>query len=101
MLNFGNRDTEFPVPNSAARVHGVPEVKRKKKNWQTNCGNAIAEIGGNFFFCNNCGNGIVENREKKKLWEPNCGNAIAKIRESIFFFIAIVTMALPKMGGKK
>ena len=31
MLNFGNRDTEFPVPNSAARVHGVPEVKRKKK----------------------------------------------------------------------
>ena len=66
MLNFGNRDTEFPVPNSAASVHGVPEVKRKKKNWQT-----------------------------------NCGNAIAKIRESIFFFIAIVTMALPKMGGKK
>ena len=75
--------------------------EKKKKNWQTNCGNAIAEIGGNFFFCNNCGNGIVENREKKKLWEPNCGNAIAKIRESIFFFIAIVTMALPKMGGKK
>ena len=25
-------------------VCGVPEVKRKK-NWQTNCGNAIAEIG--------------------------------------------------------
>ena len=30
MLNFDNGDTEFPVPNSAARVHGVPEVKRKK-----------------------------------------------------------------------
>ena len=31
MLNFGNGDTEFPVPNFAARVRGVPEVKRKKK----------------------------------------------------------------------
>ena len=31
MLNFGNEDTEFLVPNSAARVCGVPEVKRKKK----------------------------------------------------------------------
>ena len=30
MLNFGNGDTEFPVPNFAARVRGVPEVKRKK-----------------------------------------------------------------------
>ena len=45
MLNFGNGDTEFPMPNSAVRVwvRGVPEVKRKKI-WQTNCGNAIAEI---------------------------------------------------------
>ena len=35
MLNFGNGDTEFPVPNSAARVwvRGVPEVKRKKKKF--------------------------------------------------------------------
>ena len=31
MLNFGNEDTEFPVPNSTARVHGMLEVKRKKK----------------------------------------------------------------------
>ena len=31
MLNFGNEDTEFPVPNSATRVRGVPEMKRKKK----------------------------------------------------------------------
>ena len=30
MLNFDNGDTEFPVPNSTARVRGVPEVKRKK-----------------------------------------------------------------------
>ena len=33
MLNFGNGDTEFPMPNFVARVwvHGVPEVKIKKK----------------------------------------------------------------------
>ena len=58
MLNFGNGDAEFPVPNSAAHVRGVPEVKRKK-NWQINCDNAIAEIGKKN--CNNCGNGIAEN----------------------------------------
>ena len=48
MLNFGNRDTEFSVPNSAAWVCvECPKWKgkKKKKNWQTNCGNAIAEIG--------------------------------------------------------
>ena len=46
MLNFGNRDTEFPVPNSAAWVCvECPKWKRKKKFWQTNYGNAIAEIG--------------------------------------------------------
>ena len=48
MLNFGNGDTEFPVPNSTARVWEVcvecPKWK-EKKNWQTNWGNAIAEIG--------------------------------------------------------
>ena len=31
MLNFGNGDIEFPVPNSAARLRGVLEVKKKKK----------------------------------------------------------------------
>ena len=47
-------------------VRWVPEVKRKKKNffWQTNCGNAIAEIGKKKI-CNNCGNGIAENGGKK------------------------------------
>ena len=51
-------------------VRGMPEVKRKKKNWQTNCGNAIAEIGKKKI-CNNCGNGIAENGGKKK-----CGSEI-------------------------
>ena len=67
MLNFGNGDTEFPVPNSTARVWEVcvecPKWK-EKKNWQTNCGNAIAEIEKKN--CNNCGNGIAENLRKKR-----------------------------------
>ena len=33
--------------------------------------------------------------EKKILWNPNCGNAIAEIGEKK---IAIVAIALPKMG---
>ena len=46
MLNFGNGDTEFTVPNSAAQVYvECSKWKEKKKFWQTNCGNAIAEIG--------------------------------------------------------
>ena len=45
-----------------------------------------------------CGNGIAEIRGKKKLLQLVCGNAIAKIRGE---FVAIVTIPLPKMGGKK
>ena len=40
-------------------------ISSKKNLWQTNCGNAIAEI----------------ERKKKILWQPNCGNAIAEIGE--------------------
>ena len=39
--------------------------EKKKKFWQTNCGNAIAEIGKKKN-CNNCGNDIAENGESKK-----------------------------------
>ena len=51
MLNFGNVDTDIPLLNSAARVCEVcmecPKWKgKKKKNWQTNCSNAIVENGG-------------------------------------------------------
>ena len=47
MLNFSNGDTEFPLPNSAARAWSARSEKEKNKNkiWQTSCGNAIAEIG--------------------------------------------------------
>ena len=69
MLNFSNVDTEIPLPNSATQMWEVcvecPKWK-EKKNWQTNCGNAIAEIGKKKF-CNNCGNGIAENGGKKKV----------------------------------
>ena len=51
----------------------------------------------------NSGNGIVKIGGKKKLLQLVCGNAIAKIgREGGGGeFVAIVTMPLPKMGGKK
>ena len=59
----------------------LPKQGGKKNLWQSNCGNGIAEIGKK-----NCENLIVvmslpKQRNKKKL--------------------AIVAMALPKMGGKK
>ena len=46
----------------------------------------------------NCGNAIAENGREKKL-EWNCCNGIAEIGE--IFFLSIVAMSLPKMGGKK
>ena len=52
MLNFGNVNTEIPLPNSYC-----PGMKcawsaqsEKKKLWQTDCGNTIAEIGEKKFF---------------------------------------------------
>ena len=45
MLNFGNGDTEFPLPSSIARAWSARSENEKIKSWQTNCGNAIAEIG--------------------------------------------------------
>ena len=42
---YRNSSAQFCCP-SVRGVSEVPKVKRKKKkNWQTNCGNAIAEIG--------------------------------------------------------
>ena len=52
----------------------VPEVKRKKKIWQTNYGNIIAEIGKKI--CNNCGNDIAKNGEKNVV--PKSGESKKK-----------------------
>ena len=72
MLNFGNMDTEIPLPNSAARVWGVcgvPKVKRKKKNFdKLIVAMPLPKQGGKN--CNNCGNGIAENGGKK-MWFRN------------------------------
>ena len=53
----------------------------------------------------NFGNAVIEiplpkfpARAKKK---TNCGNAIAEIGKKRKFFLVIVAMALPKMGGEK
>ena len=75
MLNFGNVNTEIPLPNScwpSVKCAWSAQSEKKKKNlWQTNCGNAIAEIGKKKF-CNNCGNGIAKNGGK---------NVVPKSRE--------------------
>ena len=71
MLNFGNEDTEFPVPNSATRVRGVPEMKRKKKIDKLIVAIPLPKQGEKIF-CKNCGNGIAENGGEKcgsKIWE--------------------------------
>ena len=67
ILNFDNVDTEIPLSNFAAgceRCAWSAQSEKKKKIWQTNCGNAIAKIGKKN--CNNCGNDIAKNGEKKK-----------------------------------
>ena len=49
MLNFGNVNTEIPLPSSCwpcVKCAWSAQSEKKKKNlWQTNCGNAIVEIG--------------------------------------------------------
>ena len=61
-------------------VRGVPKVKRKKFFfWQTNCGNAIAEIGKKN--CNNCSNGIAKNEEKKVV------RNLRRVKKSVTFTI--------------
>ena len=68
MLNFGNGDTEFPLPNSAIRAWSARSKKQKifKKKltnefWQCHC-----RTRGIKFFFSNCGNGIAKNGEGKK-----------------------------------
>ena len=51
-------------------------------------------------FCCSCVECLKWKGKKKKNWQMNCGNAIAEICVSIFF-LAIVAMALPKIGEKK
>ena len=67
MLNFGNVNIEIPLPNSYCPgvkcAWSAQSEKKKKKLWQTNCGNVIVEIGRKN--CNNCGNSIAKNGGKK------------------------------------
>ena len=60
----------------------LPKLGEKINLWDPNCGNAIAEIGRKKNCFGNYGNGIAENGKKN-------------------FVLAIVEMALPKMGKKK
>ena len=48
MLNFGNVNTEIPLSNSCypgMKCVWSAQSEKKKNLWQTNCSNAIAEIG--------------------------------------------------------
>ena len=52
------------------------EKEKKRKFWQTNCGNTIAKIGKKKI-CNNCGNGIAENGGGKNV-VPKSGESKKK-----------------------
>ena len=67
MLNFSNRDTEFPVPNSATRAWSAGSEKKKKIDKLIV---AMPLPKQEKKICNNCGNGIAENGGKK------CGSEI-------------------------
>ena len=85
MLNFGNVNTEIPLPNSyclGMKCAWSAQSEKKKNLWQTNCGNTIAEIGKKN--CNNCGNDIAENGRKKK-WFRNLGRS--KKKQNVTFTI--------------
>ena len=71
---YRNSSTQFCCPGVRG-VRGVPEVKRKK-NWQTNWGNAIAEIGKKKI-CNNCDNDIAKNGGGKNV-VPKSGESKKK-----------------------
>ena len=115
MLNFGNGDTEFPLPNSAACARSAWSEKEKifkrkltSELWQCHCRNK-----GIKFFFSNCGNGIAENGGKKKwfwnLWKSKKKKSchvhnIFTINHTLLVIISskkncdklIVAMALPK-----
>ena len=66
MLNFGNGDTEFPLPSSAARAWSARSEKEKKKKIDKRIvAMPLSKQEYKFFFFNNCGNDITENRGKK------------------------------------
>ena len=80
MLNFGNVNTEIPLPNSCCPgmkwVWSAQSEKKKKKN----CDKLIAAMSlpkQGKKNCNNCGNGITENGGKKK-WFQNIGRSKKK-----------------------
>ena len=75
MLNFGNGDTEFPLPSSATRAWSARSEKEKKKNlsnelWPCHCRNRGRKK--NLWQC------IVEIGEGKKKWLPKSEEELKK-----------------------
>ena len=68
MLNFDNGDTEFPLPNSAARAWSARSEKEKIKKIKIDKRIVVMPLpkqGYKIFFYSNCGNGIAENGGEK------------------------------------
>ena len=66
MLNFGNGDTEFPLPSFVTCAWSAQSDKEKKKIDKRIVAMPLPKQGYKIFF-SNCGNGIAENgggREK-------------------------------------
>ena len=64
----------------------------KPADWETNCGNAIAEVGEKKFY-GNCGNVIAKNRRKKK--NSGCRNhmwGIKKKKKKKYYVYNIFTL---------
>ena len=67
MLNFGNSDTEFPLPSSDTRAWSARSEKEKiNKNDKRIVAMPLPKQGYKLFF-SNCGNGIAENGGEKKV----------------------------------
>ena len=90
MLNFGNVNTEIPLPNSCCPgmkwVWSAQSEKKKKKN----CDKLIAAMSlpkQGKKNCNNCGNGITENGGKKSGSEIQGGVKKKKMLRSQLIYL--------------
>ena len=79
----------------------LPKLGEKKNCETLFVAMSLPKQGEKNNFCfGNCGNGIAENAKKKKNCFGNCGNVTAENGKKKFV-LAIVVMALPKIGKKK
>ena len=76
-MNFGNHIIKILLPKLADRMAGSVLVLGDAQR-ETNCGNAIAKIGGNFFFLAIVAMPLPKMGGKKKLWLSKSGEELKK-----------------------